>query len=80
MWIGLLLSRGLSKDDATDLLWLVFSAIRGLSVRMFRESDEYRFARLKKITYQVAWDLFKQRRKNPSTADLQENTTRGDRQ
>lgn len=79
MWIGMLQSRGLSKEDATDLLWLVFSAIRGLSVRIFKESDEHRFARLKKITYQVAWDLFKQRRENPSTADLQENTTKGDR-
>lgn len=63
MWIGLLLSRGLARDDAEDVLWLIFSAIRGLSVRMLWQFDANRFERLKKITYQAAKDLYEQKRK-----------------
>lgn len=64
MWIGLLLSRGLARDDAEDVLWLIFSAIRGLSVRMLWQFDANRFERLKKITYQAAKDLYEQKKKS----------------
>lgn len=64
MWIGLLLSRGLSREDSEDILWLVFSAIRGLSVRMLWQFDEHRFNRLKEITYKAAKDIYDNKR-NP---------------
>ena len=63
MWVGLLLSRGLQREDAEDVLWLIFSAIRGLSVRMLWQFDSNRFERLKKVTYQAACDLYEQKRK-----------------
>ena len=64
MWIGLLLSRGLSREDSEDVLWLVFSAIRGLSVRLLWQFDEQRFNRLKEITYKAAKDIYDEKR-NP---------------
>ena len=62
MWIGLLLSRGLAREDAEDVLWLIFSAIRGLSVRMLWQFDQARFERLKTITYQAALALYERKR------------------
>lgn len=61
MWIGLLLTRGLSREDAEDVLWLVFSSIRGLSVRLLWQFDYERFERVKRITYQAARDLFERK-------------------
>lgn len=63
MWIGLLLSRGLTRDDAEDILWLIFSAIRGLSVRMLWQFDEHRFERLKKTTYRAAHALYEEKKR-----------------
>lgn len=58
MWIALLMSRGLSSEDAEDLLWVVFSSIRGLSVRRLWEKDDARIERMKKLMYEVAVDFF----------------------
>lgn len=80
MWIGLLLSRGLARDDAEDVLWLVFSAIRGLSVRMLWQYDENRFERLKKVTYQAARDLYERRAKPASIVDLRGKINKGEQQ
>ena len=66
MWIGLLLSRGLPRDDAEDVLWLTFSAIRGLAVRMLWQFDQDRFDRLKKTTYRAARDLYEEKRRIPT--------------
>lgn len=63
MWIGLLLTRGLSREDAEDVLWLVFSSIRGLSVRLLWQFDHDRFERVKSITYQAARELFDRKRR-----------------
>ncbi len=63
MWIGLLLTRGLSREDAEDVLWLVFSSIRGLSVRLLWQFDKERFERVKLITYQAAFELFDRKKK-----------------
>lgn len=62
MWVNLLISRGLPREDAEDVLWLIFSAIRGLSVRMLWQFDNDRFERLKRITYQAACDLYEKKR------------------
>lgn len=64
MWIGLLLSRGLPREDAEDVLWLIFSAIRGLSVRMLWQFDQNRFDRLKRVTYKAAHALYEEKRKS----------------
>ncbi|MBT9498533.1 MAG: hypothetical protein IV103_15145, partial [Zoogloea sp.] len=61
MWIGLLLTRGLTREHAEDVLWLVFSSIRGLSVRLLWQFDHERFERVKRITYQAAQDLFERK-------------------
>lgn len=65
MWIGLLLSRCLPRDDAEDVLWLIFSAIRGLSVRMLWQFDQDRFERLKKTTYRAARNLYEEKKREP---------------
>lgn len=69
MWIGLLLTRGLSREDAEDVLWLVFSSIRGLSVRLLWQFDPERFERVKRITYQAARELFDRKRRFPGEVD-----------
>jgi len=61
MWVDLLIARGLPRPDAEDLLWLIFSAIRGLSVRMLWQFDNDRFERLKRITYHAACDLYEKK-------------------
>lgn len=65
MWKALLERRGLSRADADDLLWLVFSAIRGLSVRLLWDRDQARFERVKALTYNAACQLY-QRRQGPT--------------
>jgi AcrR family transcriptional regulator len=67
MWIDLLLSRGLSRIDSEDILWLVFSAIRGLSVRIVWQFDEQRFSRLMEITYKAAKDIYDAKRNSHIT-------------
>mgnify|MGYP001236551659 CR=1 FL=1 len=63
MWIDALSRRGLSKDDAEDVLWLVFSTIRGLTVRMLWQHDKARFERVKRIAYDAARELYERKRK-----------------
>lgn len=70
MWIGLLMSRGLSRDDAEDVLWLAFSTIRGLSVRMLWQFDHDRFERVKRITYEAARHLYESRMACPSVNEM----------
>lgn len=62
MWMAVLKSRGLSRADAGDVLWLVFSAIRGLSVRVLWDRDPVRFERVKALTYDAAHRLYERRR------------------
>lgn len=76
MWIGLLLTRGLSREDAEDVLWLVFSSIRGLSVRLLWQFDSDRFERVKQITYQAARELFDRKRRFFGENDLPTGRTR----
>lgn len=75
MWIGLLLSRGLPRDDAEDVLWLTFSAIRGLSVRMLWQFDQDRFERLKKTTYRAARNLYDEKKREPVSKKIR-NTSK----
>ena len=61
LWIELLEQRGLTPDDAQDLLWLVFSAIRGLSVRQLWQLDQTRFNRVKELIFNSATDFLRQK-------------------
>lgn len=80
MWVELLISRGLPRDDAEDLLWLVFSAIRGLSVRMLWQFDNDRFERLKRTTYQAASDLYEKKRSGLHLKLVEKSTKQGKQQ
>ncbi len=77
MWVELLIFRGLQREDAEDLLWLVFSAIRGLSVRMLWQFDNDRFERLKRITYQAACDLYEKKLSGVHLKLVQKTPMRG---
>lgn len=66
MWMTVLEGRGLSRDDAEDVLWLVFSVIRGLSVRLLWQYDEQRFERVKALAYDAAKDLYERKQKAPA--------------
>lgn len=63
MWTMVLESRGLSRNDAEDVLWLVFSAIRGLSVRLLWQYDQKRFDRVKALAYESAMALYEKKRR-----------------
>lgn len=70
MWIAVLESRGLSSGDAVDILWLVFSAVRGLSVRLLWQYDQERFERVKELAYNAAKELYERKRTEASTANV----------
>ncbi|NMG55525.1 TetR/AcrR family transcriptional regulator [Aromatoleum aromaticum] len=65
MWIGVLMSRGLSRVDAEDILWLVFNTVRGLAVRTLWQHDEQRFEHVKDVIYKIAKERYEARRKSP---------------
>jgi AcrR family transcriptional regulator len=67
MWVAVLESRGLSSEDAEDTLWLVFSMVRGLSVRLLWQYDQKRFVRVKELAYNAAKDLYERKRTTAST-------------
>lgn len=58
MWMAELARRGLSPAAAEDILWLVFSVIRGLSVRQLWQNDEARFDRVKRLAYDAGLALY----------------------
>lgn len=62
LWQDLLVARGLGREDADDLLWLIFSAIRGLAVRLLWDRDLARFERVKSLTYDAAMQLYERGR------------------
>jgi AcrR family transcriptional regulator len=62
MWTQVLESHGLSRADADDVLWLAFSTIRGLSVRLLWDYDPERFERVKKLAYDAARALYDSKR------------------
>jgi AcrR family transcriptional regulator len=62
LWKDLLVERGLSRENADDLLWLTFSSIRGLSVRLLWDQDLVRFERVKSLTYDAAMQLYERQR------------------
>ncbi|VXB12828.1 TetR/AcrR family transcriptional regulator [Massilia sp. 9I] len=62
MWTQVLESHGLSRADADDVLWLAFSAIRGLSVRLLWDRDPERFERVKTLAYDAARRLYDSKR------------------
>lgn len=57
-WIAQLEQRGLSPAIAEDLLWLVFSMIRGLSVRLLWQNDPARFDKVKQLAYEAGLALY----------------------
>lgn len=61
LWRAVLRGRGLSGADADDVLWLVFSAIRGLSVRLLWDRDPRRFARVQQLAYEAAQQIYARR-------------------
>jgi AcrR family transcriptional regulator len=58
MWLEELGRRGLSADAAEDVLWLVFSMIRGLAVRLLWQYDGARFERVKQLAYEAAQAVY----------------------
>lgn len=58
MWVGVLMSRGLSRGDAEDLLWLVFNSMRGLAVRSLWQQDKERFEHVKEMTLEIAKERY----------------------
>ncbi|VXB12971.1 TetR/AcrR family transcriptional regulator [Massilia sp. 9I] len=57
-WLAELERRGVSHEAALDILWLVFSTIRGLSVRMLWQVDTPRFERVKQLAYEAGRALY----------------------
>lgn len=57
-WIAQLEQRGLSQAIAEDLLWLIFSMIRGLSVRLLWQNDPARFDKVKQLAYEAGLALY----------------------
>lgn len=64
MWIGVLMSRGLSRSDAEDILWLVFNSVRGLAVRSLWQSDKERFEHVKQLIFDIARERYEAKRKS----------------
>lgn len=62
MWIEVLEGRGLTREDAEDILWLVFSVVRGLSVRLLWQYDQARFERVQALAYAAANSLYESKR------------------
>lgn len=58
MWVGILMSRGLSRSDAEDLLWLIFNSMRGLAVRSLWQQDKERFEHVKNMTLEIAREQY----------------------
>lgn len=58
MWVGVLMSRGLSRSDAEDLLWLIFNSMRGLAVRSLWQQDKERFEHVKNLTLEIARERY----------------------
>lgn len=58
MWLGVLVSRGLSRDDAEDILWLIFNSVRGLAVRSLWQKDKERFERVRNSTLEIARERY----------------------
>ena len=73
-WISLLEQRGLAHSDAEDVLWLVFNAIRGLSVRQLWQLDLVRFERVKALTLTAAMELYHQKLHTAQTLNANSNT------
>lgn len=65
MWIQVLECHGLARADAEDVLWLAFSAVRGLSVRLLWDHDPQRFERVKHLAYDAARNLYDSKRTTP---------------
>lgn len=58
MWLAELQRRGLSRSAADDVLWLVFSMIRGLPVRQLWQNDAARFERVKQLAYEAGQAIY----------------------
>ena len=52
------MSRGLSRNDAEDILWLIFNSVRGLAVRGLWQKDKERFERVKTSTLEIARERY----------------------
>jgi AcrR family transcriptional regulator len=75
-WLAELERRGVAHDTALDILWLVFSMIRGLSVRMLWQVDLARFERVKQLAYDAGRALYLQgggAPADPATSKAQTN-------
>lgn len=57
-WLAELERRGVPHNAALDILWLIFSVIRGLSVRMLWQVDLPRFERVKQLAYDAGRALY----------------------
>lgn len=64
MWLAVLQKRGLTEQDAEDIVWLVMSMIRGLAVRMLWQRDQARFERVLNMTHDAAMQIY-QRHHSP---------------
>lgn len=58
MWLAELQRRGLPHAAAEDVLWLVFSMIRGLAVRLLWQNDPARFEQVKRLAYEAALAVY----------------------
>ncbi|MCK9283847.1 MAG: TetR/AcrR family transcriptional regulator [Rhodocyclaceae bacterium] len=58
MWVKVLQERGLTKQDAEDLLWFVLSCVRGLAVRMLWQRDDMRFKKVLGLTYDTVVERY----------------------
>lgn len=65
MWVGVLMSRGLSRADAEDILWLVFNSVRGLAVRSLWQFDKEKFEHIKQLIFEIAKERYESKRKSP---------------
>nr|QBF54085.1 cumate repressor/P2A/BlastR fusion protein [Cloning vector PBQB-MWTGFP] len=79
MWLGVLVSRGLSRDDAEDILWLIFNSVRGLAVRSLWQKDKERFERVRNSTLEIARERYAKfkRAAKPSGRSLSVREGRG---
>ncbi len=62
VWVSRFVETGLSASDAEDILWLLWSVIRGLAVRAQIEQDPERAKRVTELTISLLTDYAQQLR------------------
>ncbi len=55
IWLDMLLSAGVPRDQAEDLLWITVSIVRGHAIRALWQNEPQRFERHFKLWREMAW-------------------------